>query len=140
MTRLNGEARYLRSNGMGLGLDRGPLFRRTLEQEEIKLQPGDVFMFYTDGIVESRSEAGEEYGYDRLLDVIAANRHEDADDMHTLLLDDLNQFIGPNKDYDDDLTLVVLKWHGIDLARSASHDGLHQEPVSSPYEADESAS
>ncbi len=117
---LNGEARYLRSRGLGLGLDRSGLFRRTLVEERICLQPGDVFVLYTDGVVESRNEAGEEYGYDRLLQVLAANRHEDANDLHTLLLEDLGRFMGAAKEYDDDMTLVVLKWHGIDLGYTAS--------------------
>ncbi|GIV59308.1 MAG: hypothetical protein KatS3mg043_0397 [Rhodothermaceae bacterium] len=111
---LNGSARYLRSRGLGLGLDRGPLFRKMLAEERIRLQPGDVFVLYTDGIVESRNAAGEEYGYDRLLRVLAEHRHEDATDLHAALLDDLNTFLG-EKEYDDDMTLVVLKWHGIRL-------------------------
>ncbi|GAB5518064.1 MAG: hypothetical protein RhofKO_03150 [Rhodothermales bacterium] len=116
---LQGEARYLRSRGMGLGLDRGRLFRHALAEERIPLQPGDVFVLYTDGIVESRNAAGEEYGYDRLLDALKAHRHEDADDLHHALIDDLQRFTGHDY-YDDDMTLLVLKWHGINLA-----DPLH---------------
>ena len=109
---LGGKARFLRSKGIGLGLDRGSLFRTTLDEERIRLQPGDVFVLYTDGVVESRSAAGEEYGYDRLLDALCEHRHEDADALHHALLDDLHAFIG-HETYDDDMTLVVLKWHGL---------------------------
>ncbi len=116
---LDGEARYLRSRGLGLGLDRGPLFRKALVEERIRLRPGDVFVLYTDGVVESRNEAGEEYGYERFLEVLAANRHEDAIDLHTTLLKDLHQFMG-NKEYDDDMTLVILKWHGFEMPQVAS--------------------
>jgi serine phosphatase RsbU (regulator of sigma subunit) len=112
---LNGEARFLRTQGLGLGLDSGEVFERTLMAEEIRLEPGDVFVLYTDGVVESRSPAGEEYGYDRLLDTLRAHRHEDADELHASLLADLNAFIGQPQ-YSDDMTLLVLKWHGIDLA------------------------
>jgi serine phosphatase RsbU (regulator of sigma subunit) len=118
---LNGEARYLRSQGLGLGLDRGTLFQKTLAVEHIALQPGDVFVLYTDGLVESRSADGEEYGYDRLLDSVCAHRHEDAPDVHKLLLRDLDRFLGGLRQYDDDMTLVVLKWHGIDLSQTAPH-------------------
>ncbi|MCH8960400.1 MAG: SpoIIE family protein phosphatase, partial [Bacteroidetes bacterium] len=62
MISLTGEARYLRSQGLGLGLDRGALFRKTLAVECIPLQPGDVYVLYTDGLVESRGPTGEEYG------------------------------------------------------------------------------
>lgn len=128
MISLTGEARYLRSRGLGLGLDRGGLFRRTLAEERIALQPGDVFVLYTDGIVESRNAAGEEYGYERLLQVLADHRHEDAADLHNLLLEDLNRFMGDACDYDDDMTLVVLKWHGIDLGAAAGSPAVARLP------------
>ena len=138
---LNGEARFLRSKGIGLGLDRGSLFRTTLDEERIRLRPGDVFVLYTDGVVESRSEAGEEYGYDRLLGALREHRHEDADALHGALLGDLNAFIG-HATYDDDMTLVVLKWHGLlpvdgrpasDVTRT-SDGGTKRRRVKTPLE------
>ena len=119
MISLTGEARYLRSQGLGLGLDRGALFRKTLAVERIALQPGDVYVLYTDGLVESRGPTGEEYGYDRLLESVRTHRHEEALDLHDLLLADLDRFLGGLPQYDDDTTLVVLKWHGIDLSQTA---------------------
>ena len=119
MISLTGEARYLRSQGLGLGLDRGALFRKTLAVERIALQPGDVYVLYTDGLVESRGPTGEEYGYDRLLESVRTHRHEEALDLHDLLLADLDRFLGGLPQYDDDTTLVVLKWHGIDLGQTA---------------------
>ncbi len=124
---LHGEARYLRSQGLGLGLDRGALFRKTLDVERIRLQPGDVLVLYTDGVVESRNAAGDEYGYDRLLEALRRHRHEDAPDLHAELLNDLNAFLGGINQYDDDLTLVVLKWHGIGLPPAASVADQDQE-------------
>lgn len=109
-----GEARFLRAGGMGLGLHRGPLFRQSLTEERCPLKPGDAFAFYTDGVVESRDAAGEEYGYDRFLRSLRAHRHEDAGDLHEALLTDLHAFIG-HESYDDDMTLVVFKWHGLGL-------------------------
>ena len=120
MINLTGEARYLRSQGLGLGLDRGALFRKTLAIESIPLQPGDVFVLYTDGVVESRSIQGEEYGYDRLLESVSKHRHEDAPELHRSLMHDLDGFLGGVRQYDDDLTLVVLKWHGIDLSQATA--------------------
>lgn len=108
----SGDARYLRSGGLGLGLDSGALFRDTLETEYVSLGLGDIFVFYTDGVVESRDESGEEYGFDRLLASICRHRHEDALNLHNAVLRDLDQFLGGNRQYGDDLTMVVFKWHG----------------------------
>ena len=111
---LHGESRFIRPSGLGLGLDRGTLFEKNLEQERIALQPGDVFVMYTDGVIESRNAEGEEYGYERLQKALQKYRHEDAYDIHDSLLQDLHAFLGHEK-YDDDMTLVVLKWHGIEV-------------------------
>ena len=112
IVRLSGESRFIRTKGLGLGLDRGTLFRRSLTEETISLEPGDVFVLYTDGVVESRAESGEEYGYDRLLALLEEHRHEDADAIHAAVLRDLRQFMA-GEEYDDDMTLVVLKWNGL---------------------------
>ncbi len=112
--RIDGESRYIRTKGLGLGLDRGDLFLKSLNEEQIDLNPGDVFVLYTDGVVESRNPEGEEYGYDRLMEAINTNRHEDADGIHEAILRDLRLFMG-NEEYDDDMTLLVIKWHGLPL-------------------------
>ena len=126
VVRLNGESRYIRTKGLGLGLDRGELFQRSLSEETIALQPGDVFVLYTDGVVESRAESGEEYGYERLLKLLAEHRHDDADGIHAAVLRDLRGFMA-GEEYDDDMTLVVLKWHGIPLDSFISQEqSLHE--------------
>jgi phosphoserine phosphatase RsbU/P len=112
MINLDGTARMIRTNGMGLGLTRGEMFKRSLEVETIALMPGDAFVFYTDGVVESRDPEGEEYGYDRLLDALRAHRHEDAADIHRNIVDELNRFVR-SENYGDDMTMLVLKWHGL---------------------------
>jgi|FLOH01.1.fsa_nt_gi phosphoserine phosphatase RsbU/P len=126
IVRLSGESRYIRTPGLGLGLDRGELFQRSLTEESIALQPGDLFVLYTDGVVESRSESGEEYGYERLLSLLEDHRHDDADGIHAAVLRDLRSFIA-GEEYDDDMTLVVLKWHGIPLDSLISQEHpLHE--------------
>ncbi len=109
---LNGCARYIRPDGLGLGLDRSDRFTRSLTEERLRLNPGDVFVLYTDGIVESRSDSGEEFGYERLLESLGRHRHEDVEVLHERLLDDLHVFLG-HRQYDDDLTLLIMKWSGV---------------------------
>lgn len=111
MARSNGQVRTLRTPGLGLGLDKGALFGQVLAEEKITLTPGDAFVFYTDGVVESRNEASEEYGYDRLMAALSRHCGEEVFALHAALLEDLHQFIG-GAAYDDDMTLLVLKWTG----------------------------
>lgn len=106
-----GTGRLIRPQGLGLGLDRGRRFRDVLEEEHISLQPGDTVTVYTDGVVESRNSQGTEYGYERLLEALKAHRKKEASALHEALLADLHDYLG-RTEYDDDMTLVVLKWDG----------------------------
>lgn len=130
---LNGRAQYIRPEGLGLGLDRTDRFRHTLTEERLRLNPGDVFMLYTDGIVESRSDGNEEFGYERLLESMSRHRHEDADVLHDKLLEDLHAFLGHRR-YDDDLTLLVMKWSGVTTALPESAEDSNNRSLSGPVE------
>ncbi len=107
-----GNGRLIRTNGLGIGLDQGRLFEKTLEVTTLPLQSGDILGIYTDGITEARSPSGDEYGYDRCLEVMQTHRSKDADQIRAALLHDVQQFSGNNKSYGDDLTIVILKWTG----------------------------
>jgi serine phosphatase RsbU (regulator of sigma subunit) len=119
----------LRADGLGLGLDPGPLFRRTLHEQVVRLAPGDVFALYSDGLVEARSAAGEEYGYDRLADALCRHRALGAQALLDALLDDQRAFAG-DAPYDDDLTLVVLRWNGTAPANGAAAATSDAPPAS----------
>lgn len=109
---LSGDAAYWRLHGLGLGLDvKGDIFAGAIIEDTRPLRPGDVLLFYTDGVTESRHSNGSEYGYDRLLEFVRKNRHEEADGIRALLLADLNEFVDYGS-YGDDTTIVVVKWHG----------------------------
>ena len=106
-----GTGRLMRPQGLGLGLDRGRRFRDVLEEEHISLRAGDIITIYTDGVVESRNNQGTEYGYERLLEALKTHRKKEASALHEALLADLHDYLG-RTEYDDDMTLVVLKWDG----------------------------
>jgi serine phosphatase RsbU (regulator of sigma subunit) len=101
----------VRPTGLGLGLTDGSLFEESTEERNIHLKKGDVCIFYTDGITESRDKAGEEYGYDRLMETAVAVKHLDACKIKESILEDVRTFTG-NSAYSDDMTLVILKWLG----------------------------
>ena len=108
----SGDAKLLHSEGLGIGLDRGELFGNVLEVEHLELKPDDLLVLYTDGVVESRNHEGEEFGYDRLLQTVQVARNEDAQGVHDAIRQTVDEFVGTNNRYDDDLTLLIIKWHG----------------------------
>ncbi|MEO8661023.1 MAG: SpoIIE family protein phosphatase [Bryobacteraceae bacterium] len=74
---------------------------------ERNLRPGDLVAVYTDGITESFSEAGEEFGEDRLLDSLRHNRHLSPDGIIAAVVDDVRRFSAHEQH--DDITLTIAK-------------------------------
>ena len=59
--------------GLGLGLKNGRLFKTELEEIELAFSPGDIFLFYTDGLTEARDAQGNELETDWLEKIICKN-------------------------------------------------------------------
>lgn len=77
-----------------------------------QLEPGDLLLLYTDGVVEARSPDGEFFGQDRLVDMIRRNLASGLPTPEVLrrvvhaLLDHQTNVL------DDDATLLLVEWHG----------------------------
>jgi serine phosphatase RsbU (regulator of sigma subunit) len=101
--------KFIKSQGLGVGLDKGGLFDSSLEQIEMYLEKNSSCILYTDGITEARNRFGEEFGTQRLFDSAVKSNNLDAANMANNIILDIKQFTGSEKEYDD-LTLVVFKW------------------------------
>ena len=89
-----------------MGLGRPPVVTET------QLEPGDRVVFYTDGVVEARSPAGEEFGLERLGDLLgraAAAQEIPAETMRRLTHSVLAHESGQLR---DDATLLLVGWRG----------------------------
>jgi serine phosphatase RsbU (regulator of sigma subunit) len=75
---------------------------------EVTLNPGDVVVFYTDGITEAMDVDKQLYGLERLIEVIVQNREYSAEEIKERAIQDVMEYIGKQKIFDD-ITLVVLK-------------------------------
>lgn len=90
--------------GVAIGFMQGYNYK----QGELKLEKGDIVLYYTDGITEAENLNKELFGFERLEKVIYDNRYNDVDTIKENILNEINIF---RRDYPqvDDLTFVVIK-------------------------------
>jgi serine phosphatase RsbU (regulator of sigma subunit) len=101
-----GEFGSLMIRGNRLGDDRNSRY----EAKTTDLVPGDVLVWYTDGIVECENPAGEEYGEKRFRASVRRAAALDAGEMRDAIVGDATAFFGdmPRK---DDITMIVGRIH-----------------------------
>jgi serine phosphatase RsbU (regulator of sigma subunit) len=97
-----GEFGSLMIRGNRLGDDQTSRY----EAKTTDLLPGDVLVWYTDGIVECENEAGEEYGEKRFRASVRRSAALDAGEMRDAIVGEATTFFGeaPRK---DDITMIV---------------------------------
>jgi sigma-B regulation protein RsbU (phosphoserine phosphatase) len=79
------------------------------EQETIRLQCGDILLAYTDGIIESVNEYGEEFGEQRLINLIQHKRDLTAEQLQKVIVDEVLSWAF-EEERDDDMTLIVARF------------------------------
>ena len=97
----DGVAEY-RATGMPLGLMPGMSY----EEKESWLEPGQMLLLYSDGLVEAHNPGQEMFGFPRLMGLM---RHErDCHALIEMLMSELDRFTGSGHEQEDDITLVAL--------------------------------
>jgi hypothetical protein len=102
-----GELTEVKPKGMVLGMKSGPIFRQSLEEQVTRLDAGDHFLLYTDGITETMNSSQEEFGSDRLGEVLRSYANERPDHLLDMVMERLRMFRGPLA-VSDDLTMLAL--------------------------------
>ena len=77
-------------------------------QAIVPLHPGDVMIVYSDGVTESVNENEDEFGEERLIEVLQKNRTRTAAGIRDRIDEALTRFVGKAKSVDD-LTMVIVK-------------------------------
>jgi sigma-B regulation protein RsbU (phosphoserine phosphatase) len=94
---------WLKTGGMFVGMFEQAQF----EEETLQLEAGDRLVVFSDGITEARNTADVEFGEERLLSCVEANRTQAPPELVKSILETVRQFsIGTRQG--DDLTVLVL--------------------------------
>jgi len=91
-----------------LGIILGAFSSVELEEQRVDLAPGDIVVFYTDGVTETINHDEEEFGVDRLQEVIASLAQGSAREIREGIVNAVDAFAQGAPPFDD-LTLVVVK-------------------------------
>jgi len=86
----------------------GPLPEVRFHRGVAHLQPGDVMVMCTDGILERRSRDGSFFGEERLRDLVRARRKESASTLLDAIFEAAETF-GVGRLWEDDATVVVVR-------------------------------
>jgi len=77
---------------------------------EARLCFGDTLALYTDGITEAFNNAAEEFGEQRLIEVMRRHREASSEALISLIVGEVQRFSG--QEQHDDITLIVAKCRG----------------------------
>lgn len=99
-----GTCSYVESKGVWAGLM--PNVEQTVVKRDFTLDHGDILLLFTDGLIEAMDEAGDQYDNERVEAIIKENHDKSADEIKTLLLQNVFDFMDHQA---DDITIVVIK-------------------------------
>lgn len=78
---------------------------RTFHSETVSFSHGDRLFLYTDGVTEAMNKAGEQYGCDRLVQVL---KRAGTKRLHRVVFDDVKKF-SHGAEQADDITILAMK-------------------------------
>ncbi|MEH1893854.1 MAG: PP2C family protein-serine/threonine phosphatase [Nostoc sp.] len=93
--------------GMLIGLDASSQY----EDAQVQLEPGDTIIYYTDGLTDAAAAGGDRFDEDNFVAGFntACKYCNGPEEIVDYLFDQVQQFIGDDKQNTDDMTLVVLQ-------------------------------
>jgi PAS domain S-box-containing protein len=100
----SGACEIVHGNNLPLGIREGEIF----DQIGVAFEPGDLFLFYSDGITEMRNLAGELYGEGRLSECVRCHRALEPEALVDAIRKSAVAFAQSDR-LNDDLTCVAVK-------------------------------
>jgi serine phosphatase RsbU (regulator of sigma subunit) len=103
-----GTIRQLPAGGIALGVVSGDVFSKSIEIKEIRLQKGDYFIQYTDGVYEAMDARHKEFGLERFQRTLRSNEGNNPQEMIKAVVKEIHSFTG-NIPQHDDITMIIFR-------------------------------
>ncbi len=100
----NGAVSSLAATGLPVGV----FCSETFTVDRVLLEKGDTLLLYTDGVSESVDNNGNEYGVERLANLLRENKKLSPETLIKLCVDELSAF-SSHRSPIDDLTLMAIQ-------------------------------
>jgi len=108
VVRGNGELELIDTLDLGFPIGLDWQIGEFIHEQELFLNSDDVIILYTDGITEAENLENQQYGLERLAQLVQQHRQYSAIHIRDRIIEDVRLFIGEQKVFDD-ITLLVLK-------------------------------
>ena len=77
-------------------------------ESRIVLEPGDLLVFFTDGVTEPENAYGEMFGEERFLDLLVRNAHLGEEEIVRTVIESVREWTG-SEELQDDMTLLLAR-------------------------------
>jgi sigma-B regulation protein RsbU (phosphoserine phosphatase) len=94
--------------GAAIGIFDGEVLKSKLKKEVLKINKGDKFLFFTDGIIDAKSNDGKRFGLEKLKEFFMLN----AEDTGDILLKKINKevnYFSEGTIQTDDIAMIILE-------------------------------
>lgn len=86
-----------------IGVDKESKYKDILQN----IESGDILLTYSDGLVESLNEAGNQYPKQKMLDIVVNNAKASSKDIVNKIKADVKSFLGNSSQHDDQSLLLI---------------------------------
>jgi sigma-B regulation protein RsbU (phosphoserine phosphatase) len=99
----DGKIEIIEATGLPLGL----FDDADYDEFTFKAKPGDMFVFFSDGILDASNKAEELFGRERVGEIVAANPNASADEMVNLIFEAAAEHASGVEAFDDQTVVAV---------------------------------
>ncbi len=103
----HGKIERIEATGLPIGL----FAHAEYDEFTFRAHPADVFVFFSDGILDARNADGHHFGRERVEHIVARNCEQSAERIVARIFEAVNEFAGGTEQFDDQ-SVVVLKVTG----------------------------